>query len=129
MAVLLSFIAIPLTFLLLGHLWQILPQGITLRLSTIRFLLIILALPLGAFIASYLAPVVEKQFFSGDLKLWLDGQVGSAIPGWIFILLPISALLTGWLVVTQVDPTLRPRLNAMSRFAAAVIILLRFLFG
>jgi phosphate transport system permease protein len=128
-AVLLSFITIPLTFLLLGHLWQILPQRMTLRLTTIRFLLIILALPLGAFLAAALAPTVEQRFFSNDLKLWLDGQVGSAVPGWIFILLPISALLTGWLVVTQVDPVLRPRLNAMSRFTAAIVILVRFLMG
>ncbi|MBY0588473.1 ABC transporter permease subunit [bacterium] len=127
LAVLLSFIAVPLSYLLLGHLWQLLPQAVTLRLAGIRFLLMIVTLPVGLLLAQTIAPLIETNLFSGDVKLWLDGQVGSAIPGWTFLMLPISAVVVGWLLITQIDPVLRPRLNQMSRFQAGTLVLIRFL--
>jgi phosphate transport system permease protein len=127
--VLLSFFVIPWTFLLLGHLWQTLPSAITLRLANARFLFILLTLPMGIGLTQWLAPWVERVCFVGDLKDWLDGQGGSAVPGWTFLLLPISGLMVAWLFGRVVDAPLRGLLYGMSRPWAAGTLLLRFLVG
>lgn len=94
-AVLLSFVAVPFMLLLGAHLWQLLPQGLTVRLQGWpRFALTALTIPLGFALALAGGPTMERWLFEGELTGWLDGEIGSALGGWMLLLLPLSCLLT-----------------------------------
>ena len=125
--VLAGFVTIPVLFMLTGHLWQLLPPAIALRLQPFRFLFALVVLPVSVMVAFWAGPLFEKACFGGDIMLWLDGQVGAGWTGWIFILLPVAVLLTIWFLSSLVDPWLRAQMNAMTRQRAAVAAVLRFL--
>jgi phosphate transport system permease protein len=107
-AILTSFVTIPFALLLGAHLWQLVPQNFAVRWSGApRFALIWFALPLGALAAFWLGPLVEKWLFGGNLLAWLDRQGGSAIGGWVLLLLPISILAVIVISKRTVEPWLR----------------------
>jgi len=37
-------------------------------------------------------PAVERLWFGGDMKTWLDGRSGSGVGGWLLLLLPLATL-------------------------------------
>jgi phosphate transport system permease protein len=119
-AVLAGFITIPFLFLLGAYIWQILPQRQSIRLSRFRLLYIALLLPLGVLSAVLLGPVLETGLFAGDIKAWLDGQVGSAIGGWMILLIPINALLIAFANAQLVNPWLREHSMTWSRSLFAI---------
>lgn len=125
-AVLTLFAALPLTFLLGAYGWQLLPQETMLRLSRWRFLFILLLTPIGVMIAWLFGPVVETVLFAGDIKLWLDGQRGSGIGGWMILFIPLGAIVSGVFLSRVVNPWLRPRTREWSRQQIAVADLLKF---
>jgi phosphate transport system permease protein len=108
-AVLTAFVTIPGALLLGAHLWQLLPQRTTVRLSGApRFMLIALSLPLGALAAFALGPLVERLLFAGNFLAWLDGQGGAgAIGGWAVLALPASIACVLFVSARFVDPWVR----------------------
>jgi phosphate transport system permease protein len=80
-----------------------------------------LGFPIGVLLARFLGGWVERALFAGDIMSWLDGQGGSAIGGWFFILLVPSAALVFAYQTQQVDGWLRrsPRLTTRTSFALA----------
>jgi phosphate transport system permease protein len=110
-AVLAGIITVPLSFLLAAYLWQLLPEKVGLLLARWRFLFILAVIPAGLGGAALLGPWVERFFFAGDLKRWLDGKTGSGTGGWLFLLLPLSALGVGFVLAQFVTPRMR-RLTA-----------------
>ena len=93
-ATLAAFVTLPAVLLLAAHVWQLLPQRVVIEWSGWqRLLLMALALPLGALLAFSVAPLAERLLYGGNIELWLDGQIGNAVGGWMFLLLPSSALL------------------------------------
>lgn len=120
---------IPLALLLGAHLWQLLPQRVSLRLGRWRFGAILLALPVGVRMASVVAPVVERLLFAGDLRAWLDGQVGSGLGGWVLLLTPLCAIFTLWLMSQKLNVVLRRVGHDWSRRRWATVDLAKFALG
>lgn len=128
--VLALFGAIPLVLLSGAFLWQLLPERTALRWASWRFLFLLATLPLGVLAAIGIAPAAEKALFSGDLQLWLDDhQRGTAAGGWMILLLPLSAVLTAWIMGREVTPRLRKAAAQWTRLRCGLVDLCRFLAG
>ncbi|HVT43768.1 MAG TPA: ABC transporter permease subunit [Thermoanaerobaculia bacterium] len=97
-AILTVFAVIPLAVLGSGYLWQVLPRGMTAPLEGRPQLLLLLLVSLGAACLGLAAGgLVEDLMFYGDFKGWLDGRVGSGLPGiavvvWPFVLLSLFVI-------------------------------------
>jgi phosphate transport system permease protein len=86
-----GFLVLPAVYLLGAYVWQTLPYELTLRLARFRLIAFLSLLPVAVWIAAVVGPWAERVFFNGDMRLWLDGQVGSGLGGWLLLLLPVSA--------------------------------------
>jgi phosphate transport system permease protein len=128
-AILCCFITMPVAFLLGAQLWHLLPYRFALRYAGIRLLCMCLAMGLGFLAAFQLGPWVERWFFAGDIKLWLDGQIGNGIGAWMFVILPLAALLTLLIVTLYVNTWFRSLARRLSRPQFAWLNLIKFLFG
>jgi phosphate transport system permease protein len=126
-ATLACFLSVPVTFIACAYVWQLMPTALVLRLERYRFLFIFAVLPVGLATGFYLGPVVERLFFAGDMKGWLDGQIGTGTGGWMLLLLPLSAIATALLVGWYVNPILRRRVAHLGRGQFALINLVKFL--
>ena len=122
-----AFITIPFALLFGAQLWQLLPQDLSIRWQRRKLWGMLLMLPVGLALAVLLGPLTERVVFAGDIMLWLDGQIGSGLGGWLFILLPLSTLVVAYANSQQVDGWLRGQKRDWSRFQFAVVDLLRFL--
>ena len=125
-AVLASFLTIPLAFVVAGYLWQLLPEKIDLLLSRYRFPFILAVFVPGLAAATVVGPLLEKLLFRGDIKTWVNGG-GSATPGWMIILLPLTLLMTTIILGQFVNPWLRRQVRNLSRFQHAIIDFTKFL--
>ena len=106
--ILAAFLVVPLTCLAGGYLFQLLPDRMSIILSRYRILFVLCgALPLGLLLSRLAGPVAERALFAGDIKLWLDGQIGSGAGGWAMLLLPLTGLATVWFVARWLAPRLR----------------------
>jgi phosphate transport system permease protein len=117
---------VPLTFLFVAHLWQLLPARVSLLLARWRFAFICATLPVGVLLAVPLGPLVERALFAGDLRSWLDGQIGTSVGGWLVMFLPLSALVTALFLSRRVNPMLRRTLRGAGRGTQAIVELLKF---
>jgi len=127
-SLLLSFITLPLALLLGAYCWQLLPQRFVLRLSGLgRLGFIFLAVPIGYLVARLGVPAFERLLFAGDVKLWLNGQIGSATGGWFYLLLPLSALASVFAFGRFISPRIRELSLTWGREKTARYDLLRFL--
>ncbi len=123
------FFCIPFTLLAGAYIWQMLPQRWSLLVVRWRLVLIVAALPLGVLLASLLAPRVENHWFGGDIRSWLDGQAGTGAGGWTLLLLPLAALIVGWIVSQRINPALRRSFHDWNRRRWTAIDLVNFLLG
>ncbi len=115
-------------FLLLGaHLWQMLPRRSLTRLEPWRPLAVLIALVAGMWCSWQWAGPLEQIGFAGDVKLWLDGQIGSGITGWFVLLLAPAALLVGWWNTIQGEVLIRGRGPGWIRWQLGMLDLGRFL--
>jgi phosphate transport system permease protein len=120
---------IPFAILLGGHLWQLLPAKVAVQAQILRLGGILLTLPVGLLLAAWLGRPVERWLFAGDIKAWLDGQIGSGLGGWMLMLLPVSSIATAALVSLLVTPRLRAWGGHWSRPRFALLDLAKFLLG
>ena len=133
--ILTAVVTIPASILFGAYLWQLLPGQKTIallqigqrpmregaaisafarfifQLGGIRFLAIAIMIVVGVGLASLLGKPVEKLLFAGDIKAWLDGQVGTGTGGWMILLTPVAAGAVLLFVTQAVNPQIR-------RFAA-----------
>ena len=86
-----AFVTVPAAVLAGAYVWQTLPPRITIRRRRWRLALCAALLPVGVWAADAVAPVVEDALFAGDVKLWLDGRIGTPVGAWLFLTLPASA--------------------------------------
>lgn len=122
-----SLVTVPFCFLLGAQLWQLVPRDVALRFDNAKFPLMFLALPAGLGLAWMLAPGVESGMFAGDIVSWLDGQIGTGASGWMFILLPLSAVVMFLVNINVVDGWFRRQNRSWSRTGFAMVDLARFL--
>lgn len=120
--VLAAFFTVPLCFVLIAYALQLLPVETFIRISRFRFyFLILLALPLGTFLAGQVGPILEFLLFSGDIKGWLDGQVGTGSGGWFIMFLPLSLLAVIFVSAGWINPWLREQTGNFSRFQVGLL--------
>lgn len=101
MAVLLGLMLLPLTFVMAGHVWNLLPLERTLRMQRVRLMALLVCLPLGIGLSAWLAPTVEFFLFEGDFVGWLNGNSGSPASGWMLLSIPLLTMLA---VIILVGP-------------------------
>ncbi len=118
-AILVSFVTVPAAFLYGAGLWQLLPHRTGARLARWRPALLALALPAGVGAAAVLGPFAERLLFAGDLKLWLDGQIGGATAGWAPLLLPLCGVATALAIPRGLSRWQRRRYAGWTRTRAA----------
>jgi phosphate transport system permease protein len=124
------FVTVPFALLLGANLWQSLPgQGRTGRLRPWRILFLFVMSVAGIGLGFLVGPVVERQLLGGDIKAWLDGQVGTGTGAWMFLLLPMSAVIVGLAMAGFVNPALRRISLDWGAGAMARSELLKFILG
>ena len=125
--VLTMFYMVPLIILSSAYLWQLLPPKTGIRMSRFRFFIILLlALPAGLGAGWVLGPLVERLLFAGDLRAWLDGQVGSAVGGWMLLFVPLSAVATATIMARGINPWIRSISGNWTRTQSALVDLIKF---
>jgi phosphate transport system permease protein len=96
-AVLLAFVALPLSLLLAAYLWQLLPERTRLRFQGLpKFALMFVVLAIGIWAARAFGGVFEDVFFAGDIRLWLNGDVGASWPFLFLVSLPACFVLVAY---------------------------------
>jgi phosphate transport system permease protein len=121
-------LAIPIALVLVAHLWQLLPAPLALRLDGLpKFGLMFLAVAAGALAALRGGVLLERQLFGGDLRLWLDGGIGTGQPFLFLVLLPLAFLVTGFTLSRLLGARLDALLRSLTRPQAGVVEALRWL--
>ncbi|HKD36214.1 MAG TPA: biotin/lipoyl-containing protein, partial [Pirellulales bacterium] len=130
-AALAALATVPLALLVGAYGWQLLPHNLGIRLRNYRFFVMVwLAIPAGIVAAAILGPWIERIFFGGDFKAWLlTPQRGSAVPGWMFLLLPFGAVSVAMFMSRVVNPWLRTKCSMWSRSRCALADLGKFVIG
>jgi len=105
--VLAAVVLIPFSLLLAAHLWQFLGGGRRAALEDSRFALAGIAILAGAGASAAAGPVIERALFAGDIHRWLDGKAGNATAGWLFLTLPVAAVIAA-VAVGRMSPHRAP---------------------
>jgi phosphate transport system permease protein len=122
-----AFYVIPVTILLGAFAWQTVPRPVTIRLGNRRLLMVLPMLALGILLSLWLGPHVERWFFAGDIMTWLDDPtVGTGTGAWMFILLPLCALIAMAVVGHVVNPWLRSAGQKWDRTVYALVDFAKF---
>jgi len=100
-------LSVPFAVLLGAYLWQLLPPSTAMKYRHWRIPGVFVTLAGGFLLASFGAPVVERMLFAGDVRAWLDGQVGSSVGGWMWLLTPVSGIVVALLSSRWLRPVLR----------------------
>lgn len=138
--ILVSFFWLPFTLLFAACLWQLLPYKWYGIMKPYRLYAIVLVLPLAAYLAYASGPLVESWLFAGDLRAWLNWQwepgaqearqhLQDATGGWIILMLPLSAMVTLYFVLTWCNPWMRRHCAQMGGLTVALLNLGKFLLG
>jgi phosphate transport system permease protein len=115
------FAMVPLTLLAGAHLVQLLPEQAMRVADRYRLVLMMCCLPIAIGLAAVVGPIFESIFFSGDIKAWLDGQVGSGAGGWLLLLIPLSGVTVAVAASRFVRPLLRAKGGGWSRQKLAFV--------
>jgi phosphate transport system permease protein len=121
-----AFATVPFAILVGAYLWQLLPRRAAARIERGRLLGAGAAVPVGLALAWWAGPVVERLLFAGDVKGWLDGQVGTGTGGWMLVLLPASAVAVVFANARLVNPRLPAASAGWTRGGEARFEVLRF---
>jgi phosphate transport system permease protein len=93
-AVVLAFVAAPVSLIAMAYLWQLLPSRLAVRFEGIpKFLIIVLTLVGSLYATVWLGPAFERLFFAGNFIQWTNGSVGRAAPFLFLLLTPVSAFI------------------------------------
>jgi len=143
-ALLAAVVMLPLALIAGAFIWQMLPNGVLIRIEKFRILPILLvALPVGLAMGIIMGPVLENIFFAGNIKQWLafdpsnpedalPGQAelyGSALGGWVLFLFPMMAIVVGIAFARLVNPWFREASGNWSRGLATKLNLLKLVVG
>lgn len=124
---LLVFFTVPMACLIGAQLWQLLPYDLSVRLRRFRIAAVGAMLPAGLGIAVLLGPLFERTLFAGDIKLWLDGQAGTATGGFVLMLLPLGLVASFVIAGGRINEALRAHSGDWSRLRLGVADLLKFI--
>lgn len=92
-AVLLGFLVVPCVLICLAFVWQLVPPTVSIRFEGIpKFVLMMIGVAGGLYVAILMGPPLERIFFGGDFKGWLNGGAGSSVPFVFLLMFPITAV-------------------------------------
>ncbi|MBM3568186.1 MAG: ABC transporter permease subunit [Alphaproteobacteria bacterium] len=127
-AVILAFVALPLSLAAAAFLWQLLPAARARRLGGVpKFVLIGGVVGLGLWLAAALGPWFERLVFAGDVKAWLEGDIGSAVPFLVLLLFVPSYLAIALGTRRAAGDALAAMTRPLGRAGLAAIDLARWL--
>jgi phosphate transport system permease protein len=122
-------ITAPLGLLIGAQIWLMLPHRWTLLLSRWKLVGIALALGLGAALGWPVGPVLERLLFAGDIKLWLNGNIGSGFAGWMILFLPLSLVVVLFAGNRLGEMLLGPKLFSVSATSYAWMGMAKIILG
>jgi phosphate transport system permease protein len=93
MAVLAGLVVVPMTFVVAGNLWNLLPVDLLVRLQPWRLLAMFICLPIALWISRWVGGIAEASLFDGSLVRWLGTDDGSPLGGWMLLSIPLLMLL------------------------------------
>ena len=121
-SVILLFIVLPASMVTAAFLWQLLPPPFARSLEGLpKFCLMFVALLVGIFVSYWLGPPFERLFFSGDLKAWAHGDVGTGTPFLFLITLPGVFIGTAMLASCITGHWVREKMASLSNFQAGLL--------
>ena len=121
-AVLAAMAVVPVTVLLFGYMFQLLPQRVRLRFQGWpQFVTLIALVGLAVLGARKLAGPIERVLFQGDFKGWLSSQVGTGTPGIAILAWPITMLVVWYVYRKLLAGWLSMQARRMTRTQAAAI--------
>ncbi|QDU71129.1 ABC transporter permease subunit [Mucisphaera calidilacus] len=82
----------PLALITGAYLWNLLPESMAVAARRKRLIGVVAALLAGAGIGWLSGNPIETFLFAGDIKRWLDGQIGGPFAGLFLLLLPLGLL-------------------------------------
>ncbi|MBM3524286.1 MAG: ABC transporter permease subunit, partial [Alphaproteobacteria bacterium] len=127
-SVLMVFVALPLALLVAAHCWQLLPTDTAIRLQGVPRLIAMFAVLVATLLLCYAAgPVFESLFFAGDLKSWMNGDVGTGFGFLWLVLLPASYLAVFLAARRLVGPWILEQGRRLSGPHAGLLDTLRWL--
>lgn len=127
LSVLTAVIVVPFSFVLAGHLWNLLPLDKIVRWERARLFALIACLPVSIWLTSRLAPALEGLLFEGDLVNWINSGTGSAVGGWILVLVPLNCCLVAFLMLGPLAEWTRVMAGRFTPRGFAVYSLVRLL--
>ncbi|MBA3312923.1 MAG: ABC transporter permease subunit, partial [Planctomycetaceae bacterium] len=119
-------LTVPLTLLVAARIWQSLPQSTRPRWGRWRLPLAAFAIVVGFAIAALLGGPIERLVFAGDVKLWLNGQIGSGFGAWLMLFVPLSAIVVATAAGHWLDPLILRAAGDWSLKRFGIVELLRF---
>jgi phosphate transport system permease protein len=121
-AVLLAFVALPLSLLIAAYLWQMLPEHLALRYQGVpKFVLMFAVVALGVYAAYALGPAFEDLIFAGDLKAWANGSVGDGTPFTALLVFPAAFALVSYGASRTVGKWVHDFLRSAPRLQAGLV--------
>ena len=131
------FVTLPITILLGAFCWQLLPGEKAVRWQNRRFLVMVMLVPVGVWLAGLTGPWIERLFFAGDIRGWLSWDPGSEggerfagpIGGWMILGVPLAALTVTLGMGRWMSPRMRRWGAVWDRRQYAIYDLLRFVGG
>lgn len=135
--VLVCFATLPIAVLGISHLWQLIPGYVRKRFNAWQqMVLVLLACVVGVLLAVAIGPSFERMLFAPpegladgnpvDMRRWLNGEYGSAWPGWFVVLIGPLALVLTVLQSMFLTRRLDRAVSGLSERAVAGTMLLRF---
>ncbi len=125
-AVIAAALTVPLALLLSARVWQAIPQSNRPRWGRWRLPLAALAILAGILVAALLGKPLETLVFAGDVKRWLNSQIGSSFGAWLMLFLPISSIAIAMSVSRWLDPVILKTAGNWSGERFGAVELLRF---
>ena len=121
-AVVLVFIALPMSLFAAAYLWQLLPPASALRWDGLpKFMFMFVVLFSGCWLSYAAAPGFEAVFFAGDFRSWVNGTAGSGRPFLVLLLLPAGFLAASALVRRALNGAMRDRVRQLGRTRAGLV--------
>ena len=127
MSVLVAILVVPTTFVLAGHLWNLLPLDKLVRFERFRLFALIACLPISLWLTALSSPIIERLLFDGDIVRWINSGDGSAVGGWMMVFTPLLCCLVAFLFIGPLAEWNRRIAVARTPRAFAIFSLARLL--
>lgn len=127
-AVLMVFIAVPISLLGAAYAWQLLPRHVALRFGGLpKFALMFVFLLVGFQLCLWTGALLERLVFAGDIKAWLAGTIGEGTAFTTLLLMPLMLAVVMWVSSRMLSDRIEDAVGATTRLAAGMAALARWI--